>query len=241
MADKIPVIAGVKPNGTFVYSKELSGTEKLDSAKISYDTLGNNYLIHDNLSENLDVMENTFDAWNSAKTLTTFEVFLQNPITLYPCHVDIKIPFDTVSRDSDSGWDALNTKWVAQKSGYYLIESSIKIDLSNVVGGYLSYYQNKIYINGAPRVDGHYAASMRYQASAQYSQDNSRPVREVSSLEYLNAGDEVEIYIWREEIYRVSNGYTCATEPNISTYNYSFGYTHDEITNFLSINMVYSG
>lgn len=245
MSDKKPIYAGTRAD-RFAYAKEFASTDGVDTNQISYDAIGNNYLIHDNISDNLDAIENTFSQWESAKTLTTFEVWWDDVsnFNMSPCDVDIQMQFDTVIRDTDSGWNYPSFKYVVQKAGYYWVESAMKWDIgaTNNYNSNHMYFTNKIYVNDVLHVEGYKGCSHEYR---QNTNDQSRPIRDVSDLIYLNVGDTVSIWAERREIPRLSSAVgeqnLCTDNPIVRLTNAVYSYTNDAMVNYFTINMVYSG
>jgi hypothetical protein len=240
MADQKPIYAGKKPNGTFVYAKEFGDDDQVDSSKISYDPTGNTYLTSNNISSNLDTIDATFTAWQSAKTLTTFKAYLTTAVEMSPCDTDILMPFNSVARDSDSGWNGTTHKYTVQKTGYYQIEASIKFKMHDVVNNFWAQYQTKIYVDDVYRVGGMRQAAYANQALGSNEELND-PLRPVQSLEYLTSGQTISIYAMRFETNRpASPTYACATEDIYTSLQEADGVSYTDIVNFLSIDMVYA-
>lgn len=226
MADKTPIYAGLKPDGTFIYAKEFGDGDEIDSKKVSYDTIGNDYLINDNISDNIDVIESTLDGWNSAKQLPSFAVYMSGIQQLWPCGVYTKLNHDTIIRDTTSDWDGINKEYTVPTTGYYLIQSTINVNPTLLTSAAYAWISINLMIDGVMKTAGD-SFMMSYNGSNILRHIDKRSV---TSIEYLTAGQKINISYFRRETVIDP----CATNQLLYTY------TTNSTSNFFTIDMIYA-
>lgn len=232
MADQIPIKAGLRPDGTFVYSAEFSGSDGVDSLRVTYGGAPN-YLTNDTVSGNLDVIDSTFKTWNASKLLASLEVRNTLGFNLWPCETTFIMPYDLVVRDTSNGWDAGTNTYTIPTNGYYLINAISKWDTNFCPTGTRHSMYHHIQINDVQTVQGdRWPGYNRDDTTSQY--EGSNLLRKVSSLEYLSAGDEIKIDILRKDISNGATGTLC-TDLNMQTMPLQLAYP---TINHLTIDLV---
>lgn len=203
MADKKPIYAGLKADGTFVYAKELDDSvDGVDANKVSYDQTGNTHLTSNNISDNIDVIETIVDGWNSTKILPSFEAQQTNAFDLYPRSTDLDVPFNIVISDSESGWSVANNEYTIPESGIYEIECTLTLNTNNP--NHLNFWFNgthrlfsyiiSILIDNVVVKSGERTVTINRTTA---TDDTITSGMNVYTLENLTAGQKVSISVYR--------------------------------------------
>lgn len=229
MADVLPVRAGVNTStGKFVYTKEFAPNDDIDSNILSYDTIGNNYLVHDNISDNIDQADATISSWIAGKTLHSFYGVTENAQQLYPCNTYVVPAIETIARDTAGGWDAVNKWYVIPTTGYYAINTLMWFYPTNLGVSGRVHVTTHLLKNGIFVTSGEALTSLDLTSGDTGESVRYIDLRTLTSIEYCEAGDTIQTP-W----YRLALGGTtgdCSLNQNLYT---------DE-SNTLLIDLIYA-